>query len=111
MANKNISESLDEAKEYLNGVEELGEASINIADRILDSCKCFIHPPHLKEYEDFMVKLDAEFDMKLKEAKQDNEKETDSYLKYFNMAQFIINLRIGKTQRMINFLDRLNQKR
>jgi len=110
MANKNITESLEEAKQYLNSVEELGEAGINIADRVIDSCKCFIHQPQLKEYEDFSSKIDTEFDIKLKEAKDENDKETDSYLKYFNMAQFIINLRIGRTQRMINFLDRLNQK-
>jgi len=110
MANKNITDSLEEAKHYLNSVEELGEAGINIADRITDSCKCFIHQPQLKDYEDFVKKIDAEFDLKLREAKGENEKEKDSYLKYFNMAQFIINLRIGKTQRMINFLDNLNQK-
>lgn len=108
--NKDISESLSQAKEYLNGVETDGEVSIDIADRILGSCKCFIHPPHSKDFDEFNGKIDAEFEMKMKEAKDANSKEKDTYLKYLNMAQFVINLRLEKTQRMINFLDKLNEK-
>lgn len=110
MANKNIETSLSEAKNYLNGVEQDGEVSINIADRILGSCKAFIHPPHLKELEDFETKINVEFEQKWKEAKDDNVKEKDDSLKYYNLAQFFINLRLAKTMRWINFLDKLNQK-
>jgi len=110
MANKNIEESINEAKNYLNGVEADGEVSINIADRILGSCKSFVHPPHNKELEDYEKKLEVEFDNKLAEAKKLNDKEKDTYLKYLNMAQYVINLRLEKTQRHINFLDRINQK-
>jgi len=108
--NKDISESLSQAKEYLNGVEVDGEVSIDIADRILGSCKCFIHQPHSKDFDDFNNKINAEFDLKLREAKEANSKEKDTYFKYFNMAQFVITLRLERTQRMINFLDKLNEK-
>lgn len=110
MPNEHINTSLEEAKTYLNGVETDGEVSINIADRILASCKSFVHGDKTKELDDFLNKIGSEFDMKLKEAKEKNDKESDSYFKYLNMAQFILNLRLEKTQRHINFLDRLNQK-
>ena len=110
MANKNIEESLSEAKNYLNGVETDGEASINIADRILGSCKVFVHPPHLKDLLDYEQKINIDFEEKWNEAKQKNMKEKDDSLKYYNLAQFFINLRIAKTMDWINFLDRLNQK-
>lgn len=107
---KNIEESLKEATKYLNGVEQDGEVSINIADRILSSCRCFIHDPHLKELEDFEKKEQAEYEVKIHEAKDENEKEPETYMKYLNMAQYLLNLRLEKTQRMISFLHRLNQK-
>ena len=109
--NKDISESLSQAKEYLNGVETDGDVSIDIADRILGSCKCFIHQPHTKEFDEFATKINVEFEQKLREAKEKNSKEKDTYFKYLNMAQFLINLRLERTQRMINYLDNLNREK
>lgn len=108
MANKNIEESLEEAKNYINNLE--GEADINIADRILNSCKSFLHQPHTKEFDDYDKKITTELEQKLDEAKEKNDKEKDSFMKYYNMAQYYITLRLEKTQRMINYLDALNKK-
>ena len=108
MANENITESINEAKNYIDNMQ--AEADLNIADRILNSCKSFLHQPHTKEFEDFNKKINVEFEHKLDEAKDKNDQEKDSYLKYFNMAQYYITLRLEKTQRMMNYLDSLNKK-
>lgn len=110
MANKYIEESLEEAKGYLNKVEESGEPMLHIAERILESCKAFMHQPETKQYEDYLQKLDTEFSLKLREAKEKNDSEKDSFMKYYSMAQFVINLNVEKIQRIMNYLDRLNQK-
>jgi len=110
MPNKEITESLADAKKYLNDMESMGEASVDIADRILGSCRSFIHQPQTKDFEEFLNKVAAEFEMKLKEAKTLNDQEKDTSLKYYNLAQYVLNLRLEKTQRVMNYLDRLNQK-
>ena len=110
MANKYIEESLKDAKEYLNQVEESGEPMLAVSERILQSCKSFMHQPETKQYEEYLGKLETEFDLKLREAKKKNDMEKDTFLKYYNMAQFVLNLRIEKIQRIMNYLDRLNQK-
>jgi hypothetical protein len=110
MPDKYIEESLGEAKDYINKIETHGEPMINIAERILHSCKSFMHPPHNSEYESYIKKIDTEFDIKLRDAKEKNDKESDSFLKYYNMAQFVLNLRVEKLTRVINYLDTLNKK-
>ena len=110
MTNKLIEESLIEAKNYVNQIDELGESGLNIADRILSSCKLFIDKSHLKELEDFENKVNKDYEEKMKEAREMNDKEKDTYMKYLNMAQYVVNSRLEKTQLMINFLHKLNQK-
>lgn len=112
MSNQNISDSIKEASDYLNSIEDMGEASINIADRIIGSCKSFLHPPHLKEFETKQTELTIDVEENIKDAKQKiaDQYGQDTYMYHQVLANHIINTRIEKTGKMINFLDKLNQK-
>jgi len=110
MSNKFIEEDIEEAREKMSELETRGEVSVDDAERLLRKCVRFVHPPHLQEFEKFLKQIDTDYELKVNEAKQINNAEKDSYLKFFNIAQFILTLKIERVDRMFNFISKLNKK-
>ena len=112
MSNKFIEETIKEANNNLNSVEDMGEAAVNIADRLIESCKGFLHPPNLKDFEDKIAEVNDDVIDNINDAKQkiSDQYGKDSYMYHQILANHIINTRIEKTNKLINYLDQLNRK-
>ena len=107
MVNKQIEESILEAKNTLNQTEQLGELSYNIADGILYNLKAFVHDEAIrKRISDFEEKLLKDFSKKIIEArgKLDN---YDPLLAWKSGVGFYMELRQWKTLEMLTFWDKL----
>ena len=111
MANKNITENNEEAKKYLNDVEVMGPSALRVADRILDSNKLFIHNPEKqKEMNETIDKITKDYNEAFEDAVKQSKEEPESYEKHVNLANYFIGIHLEKTQKLISFWDRLNQK-
>ncbi|MBD3195204.1 MAG: hypothetical protein GF317_09125 [Candidatus Lokiarchaeota archaeon] len=111
MANKNISENIEEAKNYLNSVEEMGMSALRVANRILDSNKVFVHlPEKQKEINETIDGILKDYENAKRDALSQINKEADSYEKHIEIANYLAQLELEKTQKLIAFWDRFNQK-
>lgn len=111
MVNKYISDNIDAAKNYVNSIEEMGIVALKIADRILDSNKLFVHAPeHQKTIDKELEEILKGYNDSKNNAITENEKEPESYEKHIKLANFFIKIDLEKTQKLISFWDRLNQK-
>ena len=111
MANKQISENIEEAKEYLNDVESMGMSALNVADRILESNKLFVHNQEkIKEITGSIEKIMKDYNNAVADANRQNKEEPESYEKHIKIANYLATVRLEKTQKLINFWDRINDK-
>ena len=109
--NEQLSESIKEAQSYLNQIEDMGEAALNIADRIITSCKIFLHDKQLDDFIAKMSHMEADVETKIKDAEKKigGLHGAGTYMFHQVLANYIINARIEKTTILLNYLDKLNQ--
>ena len=111
MGNRYISENIEEAKNYLNDMEKMGMSALHIADRILDSNKLFVHDPDKqKNVKETLDKITNEYNSAKNNAIKKSGDEPDSYEKHVNIANYLLSIHLERTQKLISFWDRLNQK-
>lgn len=107
MANKKLEESIVEAKEALDSVEQLGRMAYDLCDGILNNNKALVHDEKVfqkiqekeKQVYDAYQKKIADARLKLKDI--------DPYYQWDEGLDYYMKLRHWKSMEMISFWDRL----
>ena len=110
MANKEITDSLLEAKDALDRANELGRIAYDICDGILLNIKAFIHDEDIwKEVNEHEMKLHKEFQKRIGEARE-KLKTKDPLYAWNDGLQYFMELRHWKSLEMLNFMDKLSKE-
>ena len=110
MTNEFILDTIKEAANTLNKVDEAGEVAFNLCDGMLSNLKSFIHDETIwKKVTEKEEKVYKEFQKKSNEAKV-KLKDVDSLLQWNEGAKYYMSLRQWKCSEMLNFWDKLSKE-
>ena len=113
MPNEFITESIKDAKDHLNSIMNPradAAAELAIAERILRSCKSFLHGKNKEDWLKKWDKIEMEEKVETRKAEEEIKKETDNdYLFHSAMANYKLTAWIKKIEWLIDQLDMMNK--
>lgn len=105
-----ITESITEAKNALDNIEQLGETGFNICDGVLMNIKAFVHDQDIWDNINEKEKqVHIEFQKQLEEARKKLKDMDPMFSWQKGMTQYM-KLRQWKSMELISFFDKLNKE-
>ena len=113
MSNEYVTESLKDAKDHLDSIMNPradAAAELAIAERILRSCKSFLHGKNKEEWLKKWDKVEMEEKVERRKAEEEIRKEMkNEYLFHSAMANYELTTWIKKIEWLIGQLDMMNK--
>ena len=110
MVSKHVTDSITDAKNALDNIEQLGETAYDICDGVLQNIKGFIHDETVwNKIQTHENKVHQEFKIRLKKANEEL-KNMEPLLAFRDGMKKYMKLRQWKSLEMLNFYDKLSKE-
>ena len=110
MVSKYVSDSITEAKNALDNLQQLGGTAFNIADGVLLNIKAFVHDDHvIQKIRTKESQVETEFNRRIKKA-NDELKDKGPMYSFNTASDKYWKLRHWKSLEMLNFYDKLSKE-